>query len=37
MLGMLLISYRLSFRRLYDIYTADAVTTGQHAFPALRR
>ena len=35
--AMLIVSYRLSFRRLYDIYTADAAKTGRHAFPALRR
>lgn len=30
-------AYRGAFRRLHDIYTADAVKTGRHAFPALRR
>ena len=29
--------YRRAFRRLYDIYTADAAKTGRYAFPALRR
>lgn len=36
-LAMLIVSYRLSFRRLYDIYTKDAAKTGRHAFPALHR
>lgn len=36
-IGMLIVSYRLSFRRLHDIYTKDAANTGRHAFPALRR
>lgn len=30
-------AYRSAFRRLYDIYTADAAKTGRYAFPALRR
>ena len=34
---IILMSYRRAFRRLYDVYTADAAKTGRHAFPALRR
>ncbi|WP_242913746.1 hypothetical protein [Brevundimonas pishanensis] len=30
-------AYRSAFRRLYEIYTADAAKTGRYAFPALRR
>jgi len=30
-------AYRRAFRRLHDIYTADAAKTGRYAFPALRR
>ncbi|MEG1452628.1 hypothetical protein [Brevundimonas sp.] len=30
-------AYRSTFRRLYDIYTADAAKTGRYAFPALHR
>ncbi|WP_406852018.1 hypothetical protein WEU32_11790 [Brevundimonas sp. BH3] len=34
---VIILAYRSTFRRLYDIYTADAVSTGRYAFPALRR
>jgi len=34
---IILRSYRSAFRRLYDIYTADAAKTGRYAFPAIRR
>lgn len=33
----LIMTYRIALRSLYDAYTADAQTTGRHAFPALRR
>ncbi|WP_312135804.1 hypothetical protein [Brevundimonas sp.] len=36
--GLILVgAYRSAFRRLYDIYTADAAKTGRHAFPAIHR
>lgn len=34
---VIILAYRSTFRRLYDIYTADAATTGHYAFPAQRR
>jgi len=34
---VVILTYRSAFRRLYDIYTADAAKTGRDAFPALRR